>query len=72
MMVLQEMFLDLMVASSRGQPRQIDRGRLIQDEVDMPGQRTVVDLVCTVVKGLEHLGIKQTYQKVIGIVIGPG
>ena len=55
-----------------GQPRQIDRGRLIQDEVDMPGQRTVVDLVCTVVKGLEHLGIKQTYQKVIGIVSGKG
>ena len=52
-----------------GQPRQIDRGCLIQDEVDMPGQRTVVDLVCTVVEGLEHLGIKQTYQKVIGIVI---
>ena len=35
----------------------------------MPWQRAVVDLVCTVVKGLEHLGIKQTYQKIIGIVI---
>ena len=35
----------------------------------MPWQRAVVDLVYTVVKGLEHLGIKQTYQKIIGIVI---
>ena len=52
-----------------GQPRQIDRGSLIQDEVDMLGQRPVVDLVRAVVEGMEHLGIKQTYQEVIGIVI---
>ena len=28
-----------------------------------------MDLVRAVVEGLEHLGIKQTYQKIIGIVI---
>ena len=35
----------------------------------MLGQRPVVDLVRAVVEGMEHLGIKQTYQEVIGIVI---
>ena len=35
----------------------------------MPGQRAVVDLVRAVVEGLEHLGVKQAHQKVVGCVI---
>ena len=51
------------------QPRQIDRWRFVQDKVDMTRQCPMVDLVCTVVKRLEYLGVQQAYQKVEGRII---
>ncbi len=63
------MLRERMVASSRGSPgRDID-GDFIQDKVDMARQRPMVDLVRTVVKRLEYLGVQQADEEVEGRVI---
>ena len=51
------------------EPRQVDGRRFVEDEVDMTRQCAMVQLVCTVVKRLEYLGVQQAYQKVEGRII---
>ncbi len=44
-------------------------GKLVQHEVDMAGQRTMVDLIGTVIQSLKRLRIEQAYQKIKCVVI---
>lgn len=41
--------------------RQRHGGKFVQNEMDMVGQSPVMDLICTVVKGLKRLGVKQAH-----------
>ena len=51
------------------EPWQGHGGELVQDEMDMAGQGSVVDLVGAVVERLERLRVEQAHQKVEAVVI---